>query len=455
MEGVSGEVLRRLEQIVGPGHVLTDPGQRATYEVDWTRRWRGTALAVVRPGTTDEVAAVLAACHAAGLAVVPQGGNTGLVGGGVPRAGELVLSLARLRDMGPVQEMGELTVGAGVTLAVAQAHARAAGWDVGVDLGARDSATIGGMVATNAGGIRVLRHGTMRAQVRGLEAVLADGTVVRRLPGMIKDNTGLHLPSLLAGSEGTLAVITRVTLGLVPPITRSAVALAGLPDMAAAASIAARLRRRIPSLVAAEVFTDAALELVVRHAAGVRPFNVGHQVYLLVECADERDPLGVLADELDALALEDVVAGEDDATKRRLWDLRERQTEAVAVAGIPHKLDVAVPLGRLGELAEMLPVVVEQAAPGARTILYGHVGDGNLHVNVLGPDPDDMAVDDAVLRLVIELGGSISAEHGIGVAKARWLVADRGVADVAAMRAVKRALDPTGILNPGVQLPPE
>lgn len=446
------ELRRALEGAVGADHVLTDAGMRATYEVDWTRRWRGTALAVVRPASTDEVAAVMRVCHVAGASVVPQGGNTGLVGGGVPRGGEVVLSLGRLRDLEPVDESGEVTVGAGVTLAMAQAHARAAGWEVGIDLGARDSATIGGMVATNAGGIRVVRHGTMRAQIRGLEAVLADGSVVRRLPGMIKDNTGMHLPSLLAGSEGTLAVITRVRLSLVAPMPRSAVALAGLPDMGAAASVAARVRRQLPTLVAAEVFTDDALALVVAHTGAQRPFAERHSVYLLLECADEHDPLLGLAAALEDAGVRDVVVGEDPATRRRLWDLRERQTESVGAAGVPHKLDVAVPVGRLGELALRVPQVVQEIAPGARTILYGHICDGNLHVNILGPGPDDEAVDDAVLRLVIELGGSISAEHGIGIAKTRWLEADRGAADVAAMRAIKQALDPRGILNPGVLL---
>ncbi|MGZ6255858.1 MAG: FAD-binding oxidoreductase, partial [Candidatus Limnocylindria bacterium] len=208
-------LLQSLRAAVGASHVLTEADLRASYETDWTRRWHGEALAVVRPGSTDELIAVLLACAAAGAAVVPQGGNTGLVGGSVPRvvadAPQVVVSLLRLREMGPVDPLaGEATVGAGVTLAAVQARIRPAGFSFGVDLGARDSATIGGMVATNAGGIHVLRHGPMRAQVLGLEAVLADGSVVRRVPGMVKDNTGYHLPSLLAGSEGTLAVITRV-----------------------------------------------------------------------------------------------------------------------------------------------------------------------------------------------------------------------------------------------------
>jgi FAD/FMN-containing dehydrogenase len=449
---------RELEAVVGADHVLTDPGLRATYETDWTRRWRGSALAVVRPGSTDEVAAVLRLLNEARVPVVPQGGNTGMVGGSVPRGGEVVLSLTRLREMEPVDEAGEVTVGAGATLTAVQEHVRPLGWDVGVDLGARDSATIGGMVASNAGGIRVVRNGTMRAQVRGLEAVLADGTILRRLPGMLKDNTGLHLPSLLAGSEGTLAVITRVRLALVPTLARAVVALAGIGSIGDAAALASRLRRRLPTLVAAEAFTAEGLDLVVHHAGLAAPFSVRHPAYLLVECAGAADPLPELADALEAEAagmLADVAVGEDEATRRRLWLLRERLTESISGAGIPHKLDVGVPVARVGELAERAPQVVAEVAPGAWVVLYGHVLDGNLHINVLGLDPEDEAADDAVLRLAISLGGTISAEHGVGVAKTRWLEADRGAADVAAMRAVKRALDPRGILNPGVLLPPE
>ncbi|HUG47367.1 MAG TPA: FAD-binding oxidoreductase [Candidatus Limnocylindria bacterium] len=407
----------------------------------------------MRPGSTDEVARVLAACNRAAIGVVPQGGNTGMVGGGVPRAGEVVISTTRLRDLEPVDDAGEVTVGAGVTLASVQAHVRAAGWDIGIDFGSRDSATIGGMVATNAGGIRVLRYGPMRGQLRGLEAILADGRIVRRLPGLVKDNTGLHLPSLLAGSEGTLAVVTRVRLALVPQIQRSAVALIGLPSLREAAALGNRLRRRLATLMAAEAFTTDGLKLVIEHLHAQAPFTTFHGAYLLVECAAARDPLDDLEQSLAEEGPTDVVAGEDEGTRRRLWRLREGLTEAIAFAGIPHKLDVAVPIGRIGDLAEQVPELVTSLSPAARCVIYGHVGDGNLHINVLGLPPDDEAVDDAILRLTIALGGSISAEHGVGVAKARWLEADRGPVAVAMTRAIKAALDPKGILNPGVILP--
>jgi FAD/FMN-containing dehydrogenase len=446
-------LLAALREAVGERHCLTDAAVRASYETDWTRRFSGEALVVVRPGSTAEVAAVLRACSDAGVGVVAQGGNTGLVGGSVPRGGEVVLSLLRLASVGEVDvEAGEVTVGAGATLATVQSAARTAGWDVGVDLGARDSATIGGMIATNAGGVNVLRHGPMRRQLLGFEAVLADGSVLRRLPGMPKDNTGYDLGSLLAGSEGTLAVITAARLRLVPALAHRAVAVAGFAGEAAAVAAAARLRRGLASVLALELFTDAGMELVLRHARVAPPFAERRPVYLLVEAAsDEADPTDDLAAALDALDLGDAVAvATDPAGRHRLWQLRERHTEAVNAEGIPHKLDVSVPLGRYAEAVERAPQAVAAVDGSARTFVYGHVGDGNLHVNVLGPAVDDESVDDAVLGLVLELGGSVSAEHGIGVAKVEWLLRDRGPAAVAAMWAIKRAWDPAGILNPGV-----
>jgi FAD/FMN-containing dehydrogenase len=446
-------LLAALRAAVGERHCLTDPDLRASYETDWTRRFSGSALAVVRPGSTDEVAAVLRACASADVGVVPQGGNTGMVGGSVPRGGEVVVSLLRLDAIEPLDaDAGEVTAGAGATLGAVQAAVGAGGWEVGVDLGARDTATIGGMVATNAGGVNVLRHGTMRNQMLGFEAVLADGSVIRRLPGMPKDNTGYDLGGLLAGSEGTLAVITRVRLRLVPRLAHRAVGVIGFVDAASAVAAAGGLRRRLGSLTALELFTDDGLALVMRHARVGPPFVTRRPVYLLVEAGSESaDPTDALAAELDALDPGDAaVVASDPAGRHRLWQLRERHTEAVNAEGVPHKLDVSVPMARYAELVERAPDVVRRVSPEARTICYGHVADGNVHVNVLGPPPHDDAVDDAVLELVLELGGSVSAEHGIGVAKVAWLARDRGDATVAAMRSLKDAWDPAGILNPGV-----
>ncbi|HJP72029.1 MAG TPA: FAD-binding oxidoreductase [Candidatus Limnocylindria bacterium] len=446
-------LLSALREAVGERHCLADAALRASYETDWTRRFSGEALVVVRPGSADEVAAVLRACADAGVGVVPQGGNTGLVGGSVPRGGEVVLSLLRLASVGDVDvDAGEVTVGAGATLAAVQSAARKAGWDVGVDLGARDSATIGGMIATNAGGVNVLRHGPMRRQVLGFEAVMADGTILHRMPGMPKDNTGYDLAGLLAGSEGTLAAITAAHLRLVPQLARRAVAVAGFASAQAAVTVAARARRELGSILALELFTDAGMELVLRHARIGPPFANRRPVYLLFEAAsDEGDPTDELAALLEAIgAGESAVIANDEAGRHRLWQLRERHTEAVNAEGVPHKLDVSVPLSRYAEMVERSPQAVTAVDPSARTFVYGHVGDGNVHVNILGPAPEDERVDDAVLALVLELGGSVSAEHGIGVAKVDWLVRDRGDAAVAAMRAIKRAWDPAGILNPGV-----
>ncbi len=454
----SDALLASLRAIVGERHCLAEPGLRASYETDWTRRFHGEARAVVRPSSTSDVATILEACAAAGVGVVPQGGNTGLVGGSVPRGGEVVLSLLRLNEIEEVDAgAGEVTVGAGASLAAVQNAARAAGWEVGVDLGARDSATIGGMVATNAGGVNVVRHGPMRSQLLGYEAVLANGSVISRLPGMPKDNTGYDLGGLLAGSEGTLAVITRIRLRLVSRLRHRALCVIGFANAAEAVRAAGTLRRRLASVLALELFTDAGLELVMDHASVAPPFAPRTPVYLLVEVAsDESDPSDELFAALGELAVDEgAVAVATDADGRdRLWQLRERHTEAISAEGVPHKLDVSVPLPRFAELVERVPGAVAAVAPDARTIVYGHVGDGNLHVNVLGPAPDDSAVDDAVLGLVVGLGGSVSAEHGIGVAKVGWLVRDRGEATVRAMRDLKAAWDPDGILNPGVLFSP-
>lgn len=450
-------LLAALRTAVGDQHVLVDADLRAGYETDWTRRWHGDSIAVVRPANEGEVYAIVRACAEADAVLIPQGGNTGLVGGSVPRAAsqrpQVVLSTTRLRDLEPVDAAaGEVTVGAGVTLGALQAHVRAAGFDFGVDLGARDSATIGGMIATNAGGIQVLRYGPMRAQLIGVEAVLADGTIVRRLPGLVKDNTGYHLPSLLAGSEGTLANITRSRLRLVPLRTRRATALCAVDDAAAAVELLAGLRANVPDLLAAELFFDEGMSLVLAHAGGERPFPQPHPAYLLVEVDGTADRTPELAAALERAGplLRDAVLASGRSARERLWRLRERHTEAVNAIAVPHKLDVAVPVARLAAFADRVREAIREVAPDASVYMYGHAGDGNLHVNVVGPPPEDETVDDTVLELAIWHGGTISAEHGIGVAKVRWLERDRQPPDVLVMRAIKRALDPDGLLNPGV-----
>jgi FAD/FMN-containing dehydrogenase len=445
------DLLARLREIVGEAHVVTDPEVVAPYAQDWTRRWVGKPLAVVRPGSTGEVVAVVRACAEAEIPLVPQGGNTGLVGGGVPQDGEVVLNLRRLTAIGPIDLLGRTLVAeAGVTLAQVQRAARSAGLDVGIDFAARDSATIGGIAATNAGGELVLRHGVTRNHVHGLEVVLADGSIIRRMSGLPKDNTGYDLVQLMIGSEGTLGVITAVQLKLVPPAGRAATALVAIKTMDDALTVMNAVRERFAGLDAAEYFHDDGLQLVLQHRAMASPFDRHHPLYLLVEVTG--GTLEDLAELLGALdEVRDAVLAGTAADRRRLWELREAQTESISAAGVPVKLDVALPLNRLGLFEQELPHVVREVSRHAVTILFGHLAEGNVHINLLAATQDDVqgAVTDAVLRLVAAHAGSISAEHGIGLAKRRWLPLTRQPADVSAMRAIKQALDPANILSPG------
>jgi FAD/FMN-containing dehydrogenase len=447
----------RLTGIVGAAHVLVDGDVKAPYEIDWTRRFAGTARCVVRPADTAQVAGVVAACAAAGVPVVVQGGNTGLVGGGVPEpdSGAVLLSLARLADLDPVDPVeAQVTAGAGVTLEKLQAHARGAGLDFGVDLAARSAATVGGLIATNAGGIRVLRYGSMRAQLAGVEAVLADGTVVSRLSGLAKDNTGYDLTQLLAGSEGTLAIVTRARLRLVPLLAARAVALVAVDGTDGALALLAAARARLTTLSAAEVCYADGVALVRSYSRLPAPFAQEYPAYVVLECAGHTDPTDELLEmlaECDAVA--DATVASDQAGRARLWAYREQHTEAIGAAGVPTKLDVCVPLRELAGLVAALPGAVAAVAPDARTILFGHLNEGNLHVNVLGSGEAAEAVTDAVLRLVATHRGSISSEHGVGLAKAPWLHLSRSPEEVAAMRRIKAGLDPAGLLSPGVLFP--
>jgi FAD/FMN-containing dehydrogenase len=446
--------LDALRSIVGDAHVVTDPSVTQTFVTDWTGRFNGHTPAVVRPGATGEVAAVVAWCRANGVAIVPQGGNTGLVGGSVPLLGEIVLSLSRLASVGEVDTVaGQVTAGAGAAIAAVQSAAHRAGWEYGVDWGARDTATVGGSIATNAGGSKVARYGDTRAQVLGLEAVLGDGSVVSHLGGLLKDNTGYHLPSLLCGSEGTLAVITAARLRLVPRFDARVVALAGFASARAAIEACGTLRRSLPTLEAAELFFDDGLSLVCATFGLAPPLSHRAAAYLVVECAAPVDPTGSLAGALDTLAAVDVAVGTSTAQRAALWRYREAHTEAINTLGPPHKLDVTLPAAALPGFADEVRARVKEVAPEARVWLFGHAADGNLHVNVSGLAPDDDRVDDVVLALVADHRGSISAEHGIGTAKKRWLHLNRSPSEIAAMRAIKSALDPAGILNPNVLLP--
>ena len=455
-------LLSALAEITGAAHVLSDPATRAGHERDWTGRWQGEALAVVRPADTAQVAAVVAACAAAGAVIVPQGGNSGLVGGGVPRpAGgrpQVVLSTRRLdRLHGVDPATAQLAAGAGVTLAAAQRAARAAGLDLALDLAARDSATLGGLVACDAGGLRALRHGTARRQVAGVEAVLADGAVIAsRMDGLVKDTAGYDLGALLCGSEGTLGVITAVRWTLAPRRDARAVALVGLDTVADAVALARALRPALPSLEVCELMLRDGMQLALGFLQARAPM-APTPVAVLLECAAaDGDPLEPLAAALGEAGVDErAVSAADAAGRGRLAAIREHHADAIAaLAQTAVKFDVGVGLDRLAEFAGRVPEVARRASPGARVIIFGHLADGNLHVNVVprGGDAPVEALEDGVLELVAACGGTVSAEHGIGVHKVRHLSLVRSAAELSAMRAIKRALDPAGVLNPGVAL---
>lgn len=421
-------LLSRLEGVVGARQVLVDPDVIASYGRDWTGRWQCSPRVVVRPGNTREVSETLALCADSRTPVVTQGGNTGLVGGSVPtRDGSLVLSTERLIRLDPVDTVtGQVTVGAGVRVAHLQKHAAAVGFAYGVDLASRDSATIGGTIATNAGGVRVVRHGDTRAQVLGVEAVFADGSVMSDLRGLAKDSAGFDIGGLLVGSEGSLAVITAARLRLQPPLPDDRhTALVGVETMDAALSLL-----RQGEVLAAELIVGAALSLVCR-ATG------------LPDPLERQWPFVVL---LETAGAPDLPEGADAVVDRRAWAYRERLTEAVSTLGVVHKLDVSLPLTALSNFLSGLSALTDPYD----VYVFGHLAEGNLHIEVVGADADDDAVDARVLRAVADLGGSISAEHGVGRAKSAFLPWTRDAAQRAAMGRVKHALDPHGLLNPGV-----
>ena len=444
-------VLRELGDVVGADHLITDD-RRTSYEVDWTGRFRGAAPAVVRPADTAEVAGVLDVCRRHAVAVVPQGGNTGLVGGSVPLAGELVLSLRRLDQVGEVDLAArQITVAAGVTIGALQQAAAAAGLRYAVDFGARGSATVGGSIATNAGGINVLRYGGTREQLLGVEAVMGSGEVVSRLSGLVKDNTGYHLAGLLCGSEGTLGVVTAARLRLVPAHQHTVTAFVAFESLTTAIAAVSEWRSSLDVLDAAEIVLDDGVALVASAFDHPLPFEHRCPAYVLVEVSAHTDPTDLLAAAVaDATGVVDVAVAHDAARRAVLWRYREEHTAAINTVGVPHNFDVTVPIAGLAEFMATVPAVVRAVEPDAVTWQFGHVGDGNIHVNVTGVAPDADALDEHVYRYVVACGGSISAEHGIGTAKARWLPMNRSAGELAAMRAIKQALDPDNILNPSV-----
>jgi FAD/FMN-containing dehydrogenase len=350
------------------------------------------------------------------------------------------------------RDLGLARVAAGVPVEVLQDAASRASLMYGVDLSSRGSATIGGTIATNAAGLKAVRFGDTRAQVIGVEAVLGDGDIISHLGGLARDNTGYHLPSLLAGSEGTLGIITRAVVRLRATPRRRAVALVGVNTVADAVNGAIALRL-LPGLEALELILHPGMSLV-REAASLRPpFEKSCEAYLTIEVTGD-DPLGPLTEAVESVpGLVDAAIAEDSPTRARLWEYRERHTEAINTVGTPVKLDVTIPLAALAEFLINVPELVRSVAKDAKTWLFGHVGDGIVHVNVTGAHDLESEVDDVVLNAVVALNGSISAEHGVGTTKRRWLHLVRSPSELSTFRRIKDALDPDGIMNPHILLP--
>lgn len=448
-------LLASLADVVGARHVLADPAELAPYCTDWRRRYSALALAVVRPATTAEVAAVVRCCAQAGVAIVPQGGNTGLAGGAVPAGtgSEVVLSLARLARIRALDQAdGTLVAEAGCVLARVQEAAQAAGWYFPVSLAAEGSCTVGGIVSTNAGGVNVLRYGSTREQVLGLEVVLPDGRVWDGLRRLRKDNSGYDLKQLYIGAEGTLGVVTAAALRLRPRPGATATAWLALASPAAALALLGRLQSELGEAASAfELLSRRCLEAVLAHApaAHADPLPAPHPWYVLAEFeALAARVEAVLADAMRDGLLADGALAQSHAQAAAFWRLRETIPEA-QFANVKH--DVSVPVSRVPELIERAEAALARSFAEAVSYVFGHVGDGNLHYNV-GPASllERRAEVNGLLHDIVEsLGGSISAEHGIGQAKRAELRRRRSAVELELMQAVKRALDPRGLLNPG------
>jgi FAD/FMN-containing dehydrogenase len=450
-------LLDEIAAAVGTGNLLSDPELTLSYGTPWAARAGVAPLAVVQPADAEEVAAVLAICSRQGQPLVPQGGNTGLVRGAAPRASDLVLSAERMDAIEEIDPVGlGVVAGAGVTLEALQARLAAEGLELALDLAARSQATLGGMAATNAGGGRAFRHGTMRTQVAGVEAVLAGGERIERLGGVVKDATGYDWPSLLVGSEGTLALITRLRLRLRRLERSRAVALLAVGSVAEALALAVALRDRPTGLEAAEFVLPGALRLVCAELGLRPPPGTGDdKVLVLFEARAAGGAQDLLVEALaeHPVAAEAVVV--EGAQSEELWRYREGLGEVLTRVDPLLKLDVSLPLTSLASGLEAIERAARETGGAAvEPFLFGHLLDGNVHVNLGGVEPDRVtAVTDAVLSAVLGHGGALGAEHGVGRAKAEWLGRDRGAGEIEAMRRVKAALDPAGILNPGVLFP--
>ena len=441
-----------LAGIVGAAHVITDPDVLDGRSVDHTGRYRGHAGVLVRPGSADEVAAVLRACRDAGTYVTVQGGRTSLVAGTVPEHDDVLLSTERLRDVGEVDVVERrMHVGAGATLAEVQRAASAAGLVFGVDLAARDSATVGGMASTNAGGLRTVRYGNMGEQVIGLDVALPDGSLVHRHSQVRRDNTGYDLASLFVGAEGTLGVITGVELRLHPTPAHRVTAICGFADLDALVEVG-RAFRDMDGIAALELIDARASALTAEHLGVAAPVEGAWQ--LLIELAGDTDQTERLADALSSAPLCDEPAvGVDVNAQQRLWQVRESVAEILGVFGPPLKFDVSLPLSAIETFARESGDLIAEHSPAAIPLLFGHIGEGNLHLNVLRCPLDgeaERALYPAMMELIARCGGNVSSEHGVGSRKRDYVRMSRTDADIAAMRTVKAAFDPTGYLNAAV-----
>ena len=469
--------LGTLRTIVGDRQVLTEAADKARYEADWRGTYPGTALAVVRPVSTSEVARVMAACHAAGVAVVAQGGNTGLVGGSTPDATqtEVLLSLSRMQAVRAVSPLDNtLTLEAGCSVVAAQEAAAGAGRLFPLSLASEGSATIGGVLSTNAGGEQVLRYGNTRELTLGLEVVLPDGRVLDLLGPLRKDNTGYDLKQLFIGAEGTLGVITAASFRLYARPRRVVTAWIALSNPQAAVDLLARLGDAVGERVTAfELIGRGPLSLVLRHSAGTRdPLGGGYPWAVLFDVSEvsaQIDPLpaveAVLEAAIDEGLVLDAALAQSAAQSHAFWALREQVPEAQRLEGPSIKHDIAVAVSRIPAFIAEADTALQALMPGIRVMCFGHVGDGNLHYNQSMPvvggmtESDFRAQADAVHAVVhaitARLNGSISAEHGIGRLKQATFLEHKPALAVELMARIKRALDPANICNPGRVLPRE
>lgn len=464
-------LLDALSALLGPRGLLTDAVDTEAAGQDWRRLYNHPPLAVLRPADTAELAASVRLCADHRVAMTPQGGNTSMVGGGVPSGpGEVVVSLARLNRIRAIDPVDmTLTAEAGVTLKAAQDAAVAAECLLPLSISSEGTAQIGGVLATNAGGNNTVRYGNARDLVLGLEAVLPDGTVWNGLRRLRKDNTGYCLRHLLVGAEGTLGIITAATLKLAPALRQQEVALCAVPSTDAALALFARFQRNDPAAVQAfEYMGGAGMELVLRHIPGATLPIAPATHYALVELATPRDGSDlraaletVLEAALEDGTVTDAAIAASQAQRLSIWKLREEHAEAQKREGASVKNDVSVPVSHVPELLRRGEAAVAALIPGVRCVAFGHIGDGNIHFNFEQPVGSDGAaflardheIMDAVGAVVRELDGSFSAEHGVGQLKPYMMPGWRGGAELEAMRRIKAALDPAGLMNPGKILP--